>query len=384
MMGSVKQLKVLTIVGTRPELIKLCRVFAELEKYTTHVLVHTGQNNAYELNEIFFKELGIKKPNYFLDVATGKFATDIANIISRVDEVLEHEKPDAILIYGDTNSGMAIIPAKRRKIPIFHMEAGNRSFDQRVPEETNRKIMDHLADINMVLTEHARRYLIREGIPPETIFKTGSCMKEVLNHYQTKIENSKILEKLAFKPHDYFVLSAHRQENVDDESKLISLFNSLNLIVKKYNKKVVFSTHPRTKKRIEALQSKCSKLDDRVMFSKPFGLFDYIALQQQAFCTLSDSGTIFEESSILNFPAVHLREAHERPEGMDVGTLIMSDFRPERLMAAIDVVTSQHSYSPRNFNLIPDHDVDNVSMKVVRIILSYVDYINRVRLRAIL
>lgn len=373
----MKRLKVMTVVGTRPELIKLSRVLAELEKYTDHVLVHTGQNDMYELNEIFFKELEIKKPDYFLEIATGKLCDDIANVISRIDPVFEKEQPDAVLFYGDTNSGLAIIPAKRRKIPIFHMEAGNRSFDQQVPEEINRKIMDHLADINMVLTEHARRYLIAEGVRPETIIKTGSCMKEVLAYYMPKLQTSTVLDRMGLKPQDYFVLSAHRQENVDREDHLISLLDSLNAVAEKYNKKIIFSAHPRTAKRLQALADKHDSLDERIIQSKPFGIIDYITLQQNAFCTLSDSGTIFEEASILDFPAVHLRHAHERPEGMDVGTLVMSNFQPDRLLAAVDVVTSQHNTKKRQFALIPDHDVDNVSMKVVRIIMSYVDYINR-------
>jgi len=373
----MKKLKVMTVVGTRPELIKLSRVMAELEKYTDHVLVHTGQNDMYELNEIFFKELEIKKPDYFLEVATGKLCDDIANVISRIDPVFEKEKPDAVLFYGDTNSGLAIIPAKRRQIPIFHMEAGNRSFDQQVPEEINRKIMDHLADINMVLTEHARRYLIAEGIRPENIIKTGSCMKEVLSYYMPKLQTSNVLKKLALKPNDYFVLSVHREENVDRKESLILLLESLNAVAEKYNKKIIFSAHPRTTKRLEELQGDHAPLDSRIIQSKPFGIIDYITLQRNAFCTLSDSGTIFEEASILDFPAVHLRNAHERPEGMDVGTLIMSNLKSERLLNAIEVVTSQHDFEKRRFALIPDHDVDNVSMKVVRIILSYVDYINR-------
>ncbi|MCD4743163.1 MAG: UDP-N-acetylglucosamine 2-epimerase (non-hydrolyzing), partial [Desulfobacteraceae bacterium] len=314
-------LKVMTIVGTRPELIKISRVVAELDKFTDHVLVHTGQNYDYELNEIFFKELGIKKPDYFLDSVGKTTAETIGNIITKADEVLEREKPDAVLLYGDTNSCLSVISVKRRKIPIFHMEAGNRCFDQRVPEEINRKIVDHTSDINMTLTEHARRYLIAEGIRPETIIKTGSSMKEVLGFHMAQIKKSNILKKLNLSKRDYFLVSAHREENIDSEKNFAELLDSLNAIAKIYKKSLIVSTHPRTRKRIE--ESGRDDFDKKIEFMKPLGFFDYIALQMNAMCVVSDSGTITEESSLLGFPAVTIRQAHERPEGMDEGTLIM-------------------------------------------------------------
>jgi UDP-N-acetylglucosamine 2-epimerase (non-hydrolysing) len=368
-------LKVMTLVGTRPEIIKLSRVIHELENHTNHVLVHSGQNYDYELNEIFFQQLGIKKPDYFLNAAGKTVAETIGNIIFKSDEVMAREKPDALLLYGDTNSCLAVIAAKRRKIPVFHMEAGNRCFDQRVPEEINRKIVDHLSDINMPLTEHARRYLLAEGIKPETIIKTGSTMMEVLNYYRPQIEASDVLSRLNLIPRGYFVVSAHREENVDAELNLQDLLDSLNAIAEKYHKRVIVSTHPRTRKKLEQLRSK--DLDTRIQFFKPLGFFDYIKLQMQSYCVISDSGTITEESSILNFPAVMIRQAHERPEGMDEGTLIMCGLKRERVLQSIDIVTAQHSNANRQFRLVPDYHAKNVSKKVVRIIVSYIDYVNR-------
>ena len=367
-------MKIMTIVGTRPEIIKLALVMQELDKYTEHVIVHTGQNYDYELNEIFFKDLGLRRPDYFLEAVGESLAETIGNIISKSDKVMEKEKPDAILLYGDTNSCLSVISAKRRKIPVFHMEAGNRCFDQRVPEEINRKIVDHLSDINMVNAEHARRYLISEGIKPETIIKTGSPMKEILEKYKEKIEQSNILNDLSLKQKDYFVVSAHREENVDSDVNFINLCDSLNLLAKEYKKQIIFSVHPRTKKKIESFNIKYDKL---IQFCKPFGLFDYLKLQTNAFCVLSDSGTITEESSILGFPAITMRNAHERPEGMDEGTVIMSGLKPERIMDAIKITVAQYKENIKPFRIIEDYDIDNVSKKVVKIILSYTDYVNR-------
>lgn len=368
-------LKVMTIVGTRPEIIKLSRVMAELEEHVKHVIVHTGQNYDYELNEIFFKELGIRKPDYFLDSVGKTLAATIGNIIAKADEVMEKEQPDCILLYGDTNSCLSVMPAKRRKIPVFHMEAGNRSFDQRVPEELNRKVVDHLSDINMTLTEHARRYLISEGIRPETVIKTGSPMKEVLAHYMPNILKSDVLKRLKLKEHAYFVVSTHREENIDSPENFRNLLDSLNALAKKYSMPVIVSTHPRTRKKLEELGMK--GLDKRISFLKPLGFYDYVKLQLSAFCVVSDSGTITEESTILNVPAVTIRQAHERPEGMDEGTLIMCGLKTERVLESVAVVVKQHSAASRRFRLVPDYDTDNVSKKVLRIILSYTDYINR-------
>jgi UDP-N-acetylglucosamine 2-epimerase (non-hydrolysing) len=368
-------IKVMTIVGTRPEIIKLCRVIHELDRHTDHVLVHTGQNYDYELNEIFFKELEIRKPDHFLNAAGETAAETIGKVITNSDKVMVLENPDVLLLLGDTNSCLAVISAKRRKIPIFHMEAGNRCFDQRVPEEINRKIVDHTSDINLTYTEHARRYLLAEGIKPETVIKTGSPMKEVLEHYGTQIDTSDVLERLQIEPERYFVVSAHREENVDSETNFEHFLGSLKAISEKYKKPIIVSTHPRTRKKIEGLG--VENLDKRIRFLKPLGFFDYIKLQMNAFCVISDSGTITEESSILNFPAVMIRQAHERPEGMDEGTLIMCGFKADRIIKSIDIVTSQSSKSIRQFKLIDDYDTNNVSKKVLRIILSYTDYINR-------
>ncbi len=364
----------MTIVGTRPEVIKLALTIGELDKYTDQILVHTGQNYDYELNEVFFKELNIRKPDYFLNAVGDNLAQTIGNIIAKSDAVMEKEKPDAILLYGDTNSCLSVISAKRRKIPVFHMEAGNRCFDQRVPEEINRKIVDHLSDINMVLTEHARRYLIAEGVRQETIIKTGSSMKELLNKYSKKFESSDVLAKLSLVKSEYFVVSAHREENIDSEENFKNLCNSLNSLADKYHKPIIFSTHPRTKKRIESMKFKFDKL---IRFSKPFGLFDYLKLQQNALCVLSDSGTITEESSILGFPAITMRNAHERPEGMDEGILIMSGLESQKVLDAVAVTIGQYNDNTKPFKIVSDYDVDNVSKKVVKIILSYTDYVNR-------
>jgi len=366
-------MKIMTIVGTRPEIIKLSCVIQELEKYTVHILVHTGQNFDYELNEIFFKELKIKKPDYFLNTVGKNTAETIGNIIAKSNDVIEKENPDAVLLYGDTNSCLSVISAKRKKIPVFHMEAGNRCFDQRVPEEINRKIVDHLSDINLPLTEHARRYLIAEGIKPETIIKTGSTMLEVINVNRRKIEQSDILERLKLEPKNYFVVSAHREENIDSEINFNNLLDSLVSITKEFKKPIIVSTHPRTMKKLEKMNKKNIK---NVSFLKPLGFFDYLKLQQNSFCVISDSGTITEESSILGFPAITIRQAHERPEGMDEGTLIMSGLKPKDVVDSIKVVTTQ-VLNGSSFNTVFDYTSKNVSQKVVRIILSYTNYINR-------
>lgn len=371
-----KKLKVITILGTRPEIVKLSRIICELDKYTDHILVHSGQNYDYELNEIFFKDLEIRKPDYFLNAAVPDDPVKtIANILVKADEIFEKEKPNALLIYGDTNTCLSVIPAKRRRIPVFHMEAGNRCFDQRVPEELNRKVIDHLSDINLPLTEHARNYLIREGLPQERIIKSGSCMKEVLDHFKNKIERSEVLSTLALTPKDYFLISAHREENVDDANNLNYLLDSLKNIKKEYGKRIIFSTHPRTRDRIE--KTGYNMNNSGIEFMKPLGFFDYIQLQKNAYCVISDSGTIAEESSILGFPAVTIRNAHERPEGMDEGTLIMCGLKWNRVHQAITTVTGQceQGYVPK---IVEDYDVENVSGKVVRIIMSYVDYIKKV------
>ena len=366
--------KVMTIVGTRPEIIKLSRVIAELEENVEHILVHTGQNYDYELNEIFFKDLRVKKPDHFLNCVGDTTAETIANIIAASDKIIKEVQPDAVLLYGDTNSCLSVISAKKRQVPIFHMEAGNRCFDQRVPEELNRKIVDHLSDINMPLTEQARDYLISEGIRPETIIKTGSCMKEILNFYKSEISESQVLKNLELKEDSYFIVSIHREENVDYKKNLENLLHSLNAVAEKYQLPVIVSTHPRTKNRIEQLDGDI-KVNPLVNFMKPMGFFDYIKLQQEAKCVISDSGTITEESSILGFPAIMIRKAHERPEGMDEGTLIMSGLETERVLESIHVMVNQSER--HESKIIKDYDVDNVSVKVTRIILSYIDYVNR-------
>ncbi|USQ13532.1 UDP-N-acetylglucosamine 2-epimerase (non-hydrolyzing) [Legionella lytica] len=369
-------LKVMTIVGTRPELIKMSRVIAEFDKHTNHILVHTGQNFDYELNQIFFDDLEIRKPDYFLEAVGDTAAQAIARIIEKADEVLEKEKPDALLLYGDTNSCLAVLSAKRRKIPVFHMEAGNRCFDQRVPEELNRKVLDHLSDINLVLSEHARRYLISEGIPAERIIKTGSHMQEVLEHFMPKILSSDILSQLDLQPQQYFLVSNHREENVDVPENLQDLLDTLQSLAQTYNMPVVVSTHPRTRKRLESLN--VTGLDSRIHFLKPFGFLDYIKLQMEAFCVVSDSGTITEEASLLNLPAVTIRNTHERPEGMDDATLVMCGLKSASVLDAVRIVTSQHNQSSRTFKVVSDYEGGCVSKKMVRIVSSYVDYINRV------
>lgn len=367
--------KVMTLVGTRPELIKMSRVIAELERQVEHVLVHSGQNYDYELNQVFFEDLGIRKPDHFLGAAGETAAQTIAEVIAKSDAVFAAEAPDALLLYGDTNTGLAVIAAKRRKIPVFHMEAGNRCFDQRVPEELNRKVLDHLSDINMVLTEHARRYLIAEGIRPETIIKTGSHMEEVLAHYMPRIEASDVLKREGLQDGRFFIVSAHREENVDTPDNLREMLSTLRALADEYQFPIIVSTHPRTRKRLEALGESIEH--PLIRFSKPFGLFDYVKLQMGAYCVLSDSGTLTEEATLLNLPAVTLRNAHERPEGMDEGTLIMSGLSKARVLEAVKVVASQHDRTHRVFSTVKDYEAGPVSKKVVRIVLSYIDYVNR-------
>ncbi len=368
-------IKVLTIVGTRPEIIKLCRVISELEKYTNHILVHTGQNYDYELNEVFFKQLGIRKPDYFLNAAGANAAETIANVIKKSDEVLANEQPDAMLIYGDTNSCLSVIAAKRRKIPIFHMEAGNRCFDLRVPEEINRKIVDHLSDINMVLSEHARRYLIAEGIKPDMIIKTGSGMLEVLNFYKEDINQSAILEQEGLTVGEYIIVSAHREENIDSEVNFGNFLDSLSGLAEYFGKKIIVSTHPRTRNKL--VEIGFVNQNPLIEFMKPFGFFEYIKLQQNAFCVISDSGTITEEASILKFPAVTIRQAHERPEGMDEGTLIMTGLNKKSILDAVEVTVAHFKENSLPYETVGDYKVGNVSRKVLKIILSYTEFVNR-------
>lgn len=372
---SVRKLKVATIVGTRPEIIRLSRVMAKLDAFCEHVLVHTGQNYDYELNGIFFEDLGIRKPDRFLEAAGSSGAETIGKVIIAADKVLAEAQPDAVLILGDTNSCLAAIPAKRRKIPIFHMEAGNRCFDMRVPEEINRRIVDHTADINLTYTDIAREYLLREGLPPDRIIKTGSPMYEVLTHYAPNIERSDALGRLGLQAGQYFVVSAHREENIDSDPNFTGLIETLNTIASSYGLPVVVSTHPRTRKRIEALGV---TLDERVQLLKPLGFSDYVRLQKDAKAALSDSGTITEEASILNFSALNLRDAHERPEGMEEATVMMVGTRPERVLQGLAILESQPTGEQRLLRQVADYSMPNVSDKVVRIILSYVDYVNRV------
>ena len=367
----MNKIKILTIVGTRPEIIKLSEVIKVLDIHTDHILAHTGQNYDYELNEIFFEQLGLRKPDYFLEAIKGTAAETIGDIIAKSDKLITELNPDAVLLYGDTNSCLSVISAKRRKVPIFHMEAGNRCFDLRVPEEINRKIVDHLSDINMPLSEQARMYLIQEGISPDRIIKTGSPMKEVIHANLKGIKNSKILEELQLKENEYFLVSIHREENVDSDKNFDNLIKSLDVIAETYGYPMIVSTHPRTRKRMEDLgyQNK-NKL---ISYSKPYGFHDYNKLQMHSYCMVSDSGTISEESSIFSIPAITIRQAHERPEGMDEGTLIMSGIDSNDVINSIAVVTSS-SFTPK---IVRDYDVDNVSMKVLRIILSYYHLINR-------
>lgn len=368
-------LKVMTIVGTRPELIKMSRVIAEFDLHTQHVLVHTGQNYDYELNQLFFDDLGIRKPDYFLEAVGENAAQTIARVIEKSDAVMEREQPDAVMLYGDTNSCLAVIAAKRRKIPVFHMEAGNRCFDQRVPEELNRKVLDHLSDINLVLTEHARRYLIAEGISPETIIKTGSHMQEVLEHYMPKIQASDVLERMGLEANKYFIVSAHREENIDSPENMLNMVETLNALAEAYDCPVIVSTHPRTKKRLDSMA--LGKLNPHIQFLKPFGFCDYNKLQMESLCVVSDSGTITEEGSLLNLPAITIRNAHERPEGMDVGTLIMSGLKKERVLDAVRVIISQHDKTKRVMKPVADYEGGAVSKQLLRVVMSYVDYINR-------
>jgi len=373
----MKKLKVMTVVGTRPEIIRLSRVLTALDtsEAIDHVLVHTGQNYDYELNQIFFDDLDIRKPDHFLEAAGKTAAETIGNIIIKVDPLLEEIQPDAFLVLGDTNSCLCAIPAKKRHIPVFHMEAGNRCFDQRVPEETNRKIVDHTADINLTYSDIAREYLLREGLPADRIIKTGSPMFEVLNHYLPKIETSNVLEKLSLKKHNYFVVSAHREENISNEKNFTNLMESLNQIAETYKLPIIVSTHPRTRNMIE---KKKIEMRPEIQFLKPLGFNDYNALQMQSYTVLSDSGTISEESSILNFRALNLREAHERPEAMEEASVMMVGLSPIRILQGLTQLLSQEIENKRNFRQVNDYSMPNVSGKMVRIILSYTDYVNRV------
>lgn len=364
------RLKVLIVVGTRPEIIKLSSVVKEAEKHFDLKIAHTGQNYDYELNEVFFNDLGVRKPDYFLEAAGTTAATTISNVICKSDELFQEVNPDAVILYGDTNSCLCVLSAKKRQIPIFHLEAGNRCFDQRVPEEINRKVVDHLSDINMVHSEHARRYLINEGLRPEQIMKTGSPMYEVLEEHKQSIEASSVLKDLELKENDFFLVSTHREENVDYEANFNNLLESLNAIAEKYNKDIIVSTHPRTRKKLESVDK---KFHPKIQFLKPLGFIDYNHLQMKAFCVISDSGTITEESAILKFPAIMIRQAHERPEGMDVGAVIMSGLSTERVLSSIEMA----------INSMGGEDIDayrrlDFSKHVVKIIQSYTDYINRV------
>ena len=373
----MKKLKVMTVVGTRPEIIRLACVLQKLDSSPAieHTLVHTGQNYDYELNEVFFEDLGLRKPDYFLNAAGSNATATAGQILINIDPVLEEVKPDAFLVLGDTNSCLCAIAAKKRHIPIFHMEAGNRCFDQRVPEESNRKIVDHTSDINMTYSDIAREYLLSEGLRPDRIIKTGSPMFEVLNTYLPKVEKSKVLETLGLKKYNYFVVSAHREENIASEKNFLNLVKSLNEVAEKYDMPVIVSTHPRTRKMIE---KKSVKFDERIILSKPMGLSDYLALQINSKAVLSDSGTISEESSILNFPALNLREAHERPEAMEEASVMMVGLNPERIMQGLAQLELQKRGEERNFRPVADYSMPNVSDKVVRIIISYTDYIKRV------
>lgn len=365
----------MTIVGTRPELIKLSRVIAELDRHTRHTLVHTGQNFDFELNGIFFRDLEIRRPDHFLRVAEPTAAATIGKVIVKADAVLEKVRPDAVVIYGDTNSCLAAIAAKRRRIPIFHLEAGNRCFDQRVPEEINRKIVDHISDINMPLTEQARGYLLAEGLRPDTVIKIGSTMREVLEYYRPGIMASDVLDRLELTPTEYFVVSAHREENVDDPSRLRMLLDGLTALSRQYRRRIVMSTHPRTRKRLTALAPR-ARGRRAIEFLTPFGFFDWVKLQMNAACVLSDSGTLTEEAALLGFPAVMIRDAHERPEGMDAGVCVMSGLSSERIQQAVALVTAQGRAAGGEVR-VPDYEDGAISRKVVRIVSSYVDYIQR-------
>ena len=373
----MKKLKVMSVVGTRPEIIRLSRVLAVLDQHCDHVLVHTGQNYDYELNQVFFDDLGVRKPDFFLNSADGSTsaAHTIGNLITAVDGVLAQVQPDAMLVLGDTNSCLSVIPAKRRKVPIFHMEAGNRCFDQRVPEETNRRIVDHTADINLTYSTIARDYLLREGLPPDQVIKTGSPMYEVLHHYMPQIKASDALQRLSLEAGKYFVVSAHREENIESAQSFVKLVQVLNGVAEDHGLPVIVSTHPRTQKRVDATGA---KFHSNVRLMKPLGFHDYVNLQMQAKAVLSDSGTINEESSILNFPALNLREAHERPEGMEEAAVMMVGLELERVRQGLAILQSQSRGDERNLRLVADYSMPNVSAKVVRIIHSYTDYVNRV------
>jgi UDP-N-acetylglucosamine 2-epimerase (non-hydrolysing) len=370
----MKKIKVMTVVGTRPEIIRLSRVIAKLDKYTDHILVHTGQNYDYELNDIFFEDLELRKPDYYLDAAGKTAAETVGLVIAKSDEVIAKEKPEALLVLGDTNSCLVAYSAKRRKIPVFHMEAGNRCFDQRVPEEINRKIVDHIADINLPYSQISREYLILEGFPPDRIIKTGSPMYEVLHYYMPKIKSSKILDELKLKEEDYYLVSCHREENVDEPGHFEKFIDMLDGLAKEFKKRIIVSTHPRTRKRIE---EENVKLDRLIELCKPFSFTDYVRLELGAAAVLSDSGTITEESSILNFPALNIREAHERPEGMEEGAVMMVGFDFNRIIQALRILKEQKRGKNRTLRMVRDYDVPNVSEKVVRIIISYVDYVKR-------
>lgn len=374
---SLKKLKVMTVVGTRPEIIRLSRVLARLDDHCDHVLVHTGQNYDYELNQVFFDDLGVRKPDYFLDSAAGSSgaAQTIGNLITAVDCVLEQEQPEAMLVLGDTNSCLSVIPAKRRKVPIFHMEAGNRCFDQRVPEETNRRIVDHTADVNLTYSTIARDYLLREGLPPDLVIKTGSPMFEVLTHYRPRIEASDVLQRLGLKEGRYFVVSAHREENIESSQSFTKLVAVLNAVAEDHDLPVIVSTHPRTQKRIDATGVRFHPL---VRLLKPLGFHDYVRLQLSARAVLSDSGTINEESSILNFQALNLREAHERPEGMEEAAVMMVGLELERVRQALAILENQPRGEARGLRQVADYSMPNVAEKVLRVIHSYTDYVNRV------
>lgn len=368
-------LKVMTIVGTRPEIIRLSRTISKLDASFDHLLVHTGQNFDFELNQIFFDDLDVRKPDHFLNAAGQSAAETIGQVIMAIDKVLETEKPDAVLILGDTNSSMAAIPAKRRKIPVFHMEAGNRSFDQRVPEEINRVIVDHISDVNLTYSDIAREYLLREGMAPDRVIKTGSPMFEVLEYYADRIDASDVLDRLGLEEHDYFVVSAHREENVDSEKSLLRLVDILNLVAEEYDRPMIVSTHPRTRKRLDA---SVATFSDRIRLMKPLGFHDYIKLQKSARAVLSDSGTISEESSILNFPALNIREAHERPEAVEETSVIMTGLDVRRVAEGLKVLQLQGRGETRTLRRVADYSMPNVSDKMVRIILSYTDYVRRV------
>jgi UDP-N-acetylglucosamine 2-epimerase (non-hydrolysing) len=378
----MKKLKVMTVVGTRPEIIRLSRVMAALDASPAieHITVHTGQNYDYELNELFYEDMGVSKPDYFLNAASATATATVGQILINIDPILEDVKPDAFLVLGDTNSCLCAIPAKKRHIPIFHMEAGNRCFDQRVPEETNRKIVDHIADINLTYSDIAREYLLREGLSADRIIKTGSPMFEVLNHYMPKIESSKILQKMGLEKGKYFVVSAHREENINSLKNFNGLLDSLNLIAEKYNYPIIVSTHPRTRKKLDELQGSSSfmVINSLIQWQKPIGFTDYNSLQINAYAVLSDSGTISEESSTMNFRALNIRDAHERPEAMEEASVMMVGLNPERILQGLEQIEIQKTGKGRNFRNVSDYSMPNVSEKIVRIILSYTDYIKRV------